>query len=161
VSNAYSIEEVLVQIRELLRLGMSEQAEAVCRILLQQAPHLAIGWFLLGRMTLQRGSLTEAEAALRQAIALDREQAIYFADLSVALYLQERPAEAENYARRAIALEPAGAVHWLSLGNALQRQGRFEDAAVAYRECVARDSNQAAAWNNVGRGICSPFALRL
>ena len=150
MKQALPVNEVLGQIQELLRLGMAEQAEEICRALVQQVPQLGIGWFLLGRMTLQRGMIAEAEAALRNAIALEGEQAIYFADLSVALYFLDRPAEAEAAARRAIALEPSAALSWLSLGNALQRQGRLDETVQAYQQCVARDASLAAAWNNLG-----------
>ena len=130
--------------------GSNRQKKSACA-LVQQVPQLAIGWFLLGRMTLQRGSFAEAEAALRNAIALEGDQAIYFADWSVVAVLSGAACGSGSQRRgRAIALEPTAALSWLSLGNAIQMQGRLEDAVKAYEACLARDASLAAAWNNLG-----------
>jgi tetratricopeptide (TPR) repeat protein len=98
----------------------------------------------------------EAEAAFRQAIALDPKDVRSWSRLGDLLqdHLQ-RFDEAETAYREAIVLDPKYAAPWYGLGwvftNYLQR---FEEAETAFREAIARDPKNAWPWNGLGNLYC-------
>jgi tetratricopeptide (TPR) repeat protein len=95
---------------------------------------------------------TEAEAAWREAITLDEEDATPWNNLGN--LLQDhlcRYVEAEVAYRQAIALDEKLAYPWNGLGNLLQDHlGRYAEAEVAYRQAIALDEKYAAPWNGLG-----------
>ena len=103
-----------------------------------------------GAALLRAGRPQEAEAMLREAIAIAPGVASLWNNLSIALHLQRRGPEAEACARRATQLDPNTAANWVNLGNALYGQRRWDAAADAYRAGLARDPSDAAAWSNLG-----------
>jgi len=98
-----------------LRLGNGEAALAHAREVTTAAPEFALGWTQLGLIQRQRGALTEAIAAYRQAIALAPDHAETHQNLAAACLLAGDIAGARHGFRRAIAL--------------LSAQGRQPEAA--------------------------------
>ena len=98
------------------------------------------------------GRYEEAEAAYRQAIALDEKYASPWNGLGN--LLQDRLGryeEAEAAYRQAIALDEKYARPWNGLGNLLQDHlGRYEEAEAAYRQAIALDEKDAYPWNGLG-----------
>ncbi|MDP1893704.1 MAG: tetratricopeptide repeat protein [Hydrogenophaga sp.] len=94
----------------------------------------------------------EAEAAYRQAIALDEKNAAPWSNLGS--LLQDhlgRYTEAEAAYRQAIALDEKDAKPWNWLGHLLQDHlGRYAEAEAAYRQAIALDEKDATPWNNLG-----------
>lgn len=98
------------------------------------------------------GRPQEAEAAYRQAIALDPKYARSWNDLGdlLADYLG-RFQEAETAYHQAIALAPKDASPWNDLGILLTRHlGRQHEAENAYRQAIALAPKDALPWNNLG-----------
>ncbi|MDO9203656.1 MAG: tetratricopeptide repeat protein, partial [Hydrogenophaga sp.] len=99
------------------------------------------------------GRYTEAEAAYRQAIALDEKDAKPWNWLGH--LLQDhlgRYAEAEAAYRQAIALDEKDATPWNNLGNLLQDHlGRYAEAEAAYRQAIALDEKDAYPVANLSR----------
>jgi tetratricopeptide (TPR) repeat protein len=62
----------------LRQTGQHEQAEALCRQLLQTSPNCAPAWHLLGLISSDAGNLTAAIAMLDKATALDTTQPAYY-----------------------------------------------------------------------------------
>ncbi|MDB6139536.1 MAG: hypothetical protein JWO94_2608, partial [Verrucomicrobiaceae bacterium] len=89
--------------------------------------------------------LSEAEAAYRQAIALNPKDASPWNNLGN--LLSDDPArvsEAETAYRRAIELDPKYANPWNNLGNLLSDDpARTAEAEAAYRHAIALDSKDA------------------
>src|SRR5437868_9142231 len=85
MKDGLNISDELLRIQALMRSGEVVAAEQACQTLVQSAASEPRGWFLLGRLQLQRGDARGAEVSLRQAVVLDAGQALYWADLSVAL----------------------------------------------------------------------------
>ena len=94
----------------------------------------------------------EAEAAYRQAIALDEKCASPWNGLGN--LLKDRLAryeEAEVAYRKAIALDEKYAYPWYSLGNLLKDHlGRYEESEAAYRQAIALEEKLAYPWNGLG-----------
>jgi len=95
----------------------------------------------------------EAEAAYRQAIALDEKNAHLWNNLGNLLKDHlGRYAEAEVAYRQAISLDEKDAITWTNLGNLLQNHlGRYDEAEAAYRQAIALDEKNALPWINLGK----------
>ena len=114
--------------------------------------------YILGNALAHRGNHAEAVAAFREAIALDREQALYFTSLGIALWRLDRFDEAIAAFEDALKLSPADAQALNGLGLALLGAGRPAEAlAVLLRACGADRtapeprSNRAVALWRAGR----------
>ncbi|HEX9669007.1 MAG TPA: tetratricopeptide repeat protein, partial [Thermoanaerobaculia bacterium] len=118
--------------------GRVEEAVALYRKLLDEAPS-ALVWTNLGNAEAARKQPALAEAAYRQALALDPGSGDALNNLAWLLLAQEgREEEAEELARRALAA--GGADRHLpldTLARALQAQGRCAEAADAFAEAAA------------------------
>src|SRR5215210_1492622 len=93
----------LSHIQALMTVGRFDGALQLCQELVKRAPGEAEAWFHLGSIYLVQ-DLSSAETALRQAIDLSPDNALYWTNLSLALVGLGKAAEAEQSARRAIAL---------------------------------------------------------
>jgi predicted O-linked N-acetylglucosamine transferase (SPINDLY family) len=80
-----------------------------------------------------QGRLPEAEAQLRQALALCPGHAEAHNNLGLVLQEQQRAAEAQACYRTAIALQPDDALAHHNLGNVLQHEGQLEAAVACYQ----------------------------
>jgi Flp pilus assembly protein TadD len=112
--------------------------------------------YILGTALANRGSHAEAAAAFREAIALDRAQALYHASLGVALWRLGHFDDAVAAFQEAIALAPAEAQALNGLGLALLGAGRTAEALkVLLRACSAdpdapqpRSNRAVALWRS-------------
>lgn len=110
----------------------------------------------LGVLWRSAGEPARAEAAYRQAIALDPGFAAASYNLGNLLLDAARPAEAEPAFRAAIASRATYGEAWNGLGLALQRLGSPRPAAEAFAAAVRLAPNWAEAHVNLGVGL---FAL--
>jgi len=102
-------------------------------------------------ITLQElGRLEEAEASLRQAIALKPDFPEAHNNLGNTLRDFGRLEDAEASYREAIALKSDYAYAHSNLGNTLQELGRLEEAEASYRKAIALEPDYAEAYNNLG-----------
>ena len=139
-------DEWCLKAQELAQVAQPGDAELACRR----------AWLLQERL----GRYEEAEAAYRQAIALDETYARPWNGLGN--LLQDhlgRYEEAEAAYRQAIALDEKNARPWRNLGHLLQDHlGRYEEAEAAYRQAIVLDekaiyskANLARLWWRQGR----------
>jgi tetratricopeptide (TPR) repeat protein len=115
------------------------------------APDPTLGAFfarahtLLAEVRLQRGRLSEAEAHLERALALDpRFQRAHIVRASLAL-ARRAPAEAIAALTRAAELGPPTAAFYILLGLATEQQGDTDAALDAYARALALDPHALAA----------------
>jgi len=104
---------------------------------------------MLGVAHLQKAELAEAEARIRQALALE-ERAVFLANLGNVLKYRGQPGEAEAAFRRALALDPEDAAAHNNFGIFLKDNRRPDEAEAAYRCALALRPDYAEALNNLG-----------
>ncbi len=123
----------------------------------------------LGELLARRGYLTQAEQALREAIALEPDRAALHADLASAIMAgvsgedleapgapgtqEEREAAARGALaelREAAKLDPNLTHVFTRIGALYQALDQQEDARLAYEEAIARDPGDAEAHNALG-----------
>jgi tetratricopeptide (TPR) repeat protein len=90
-----------------------------------------------------------AEAAYRQALAIDPDLADAHLNLGRLLHESGNPAAAETHYREALAIDPDDALAAYNLGVALQDQQRPRDAADAYEQALGLDPTLADAHFNL------------
>lgn len=116
------------------------KADAALDLILRALPHIGhrpqphnnLG---LAYMALRR--LPPAEAAFRQALAVDPHYPDANANLAAVLMESERYGEAEAACRQALNANPDHIDALIRLGDALEGQGRLEDALAAWRRSLA------------------------
>jgi tetratricopeptide (TPR) repeat protein len=106
--------------------------------------HLALALERLGR-------LEEAEAAYRDSLKLQPDNAQTHYNRGVLLQALERETEAEKAYRRAVELDPKLEVAHCNLALALERQEKYAEAADAYRRATDLDPEDALAHYGLGR----------
>jgi tetratricopeptide (TPR) repeat protein len=108
------------------------------------------------------GDLGKAVSQLRQAVRIDSQYAVAWAELAQALtvlplYADGDPAvlqpEALRAAQRAIGLDSTLAAAHAALGNLLNAQWRYPEGLASLRKAVALDSNYASAHQWLGENL--------
>jgi len=127
-----------------------EKAADLIKLGTKLAPRSATFSNNLGNLLADLKRPAEAEAAYRQAIALDPNDAAAYSNLGNLLGDLNRPAEAEEMYRQAIALDPNLAQAYSNLGTLLRKLERPAEAEAAYRQAIAKDPNYAKAYSNLG-----------
>jgi TolB-like protein/tRNA A-37 threonylcarbamoyl transferase component Bud32/Tfp pilus assembly protein PilF len=108
------------------------------------------------------GDLTKAVSLLREAVAVDSQYAVAWAELAQALtvlplYGKGDPAvlqpEAQRAAQRAIAIDSTLPAAHAALGNLLNSQWRYQEGLAALRKAVALDTAYAPAQQWLGENL--------
>jgi tetratricopeptide (TPR) repeat protein len=107
----------------------------------------------MGIMFTELDRLEEAEASLRQAIALKSDFAEAHSHLGITLQELGRLEEAEASFKQAIALEPDYANAHYNLGVTLKELGRLDEAEVSYTQAIALKPDFVEAYSNLGNTL--------
>jgi tetratricopeptide (TPR) repeat protein len=132
------------------RADEREQAERLCRQILQEEPGHAEALNLLGVLAHQGGKHETAIGWLRQAIAADPTNAGYHYNLGVAQQVLGRLDDAMAGYRQTLRLQPAHAEAHNNLGYALAQQKQTDEAAAHYRQAVNLKPDYFEAYQNLG-----------
>jgi tetratricopeptide (TPR) repeat protein len=130
--------------------GNLEQAESICRGILEAEPDNAEAYHLLGLVFYRLGDYRKALKNVRKAVRLDESNADAFFDLGNILQEEGQTAKAITNYRKAVKLNPAYAEAYNNMGIALQDNMQLEKAMKYYREALRADPNYAEAYNNLG-----------
>lgn len=96
------------------------------------------------------GAFSDAEAACREHLKKNPEDAAGWRVLGVAIAKQNREEEAIPCFLKAVELDPARAEHYFNLGTALMSLKRYDDALAAYEKALVRDPTNVGAICNSG-----------
>ncbi len=100
---------------------------------------------------LAQSRFSEAEVALRQALAHDARQPTLLVAYAGVLMRLYRYADAETAARRALAVQPRDPAACSVLGEALLEQDRAGDAEQAFREALQHRPDSVDAYRRLGQ----------
>jgi len=106
-----------------------------------------------GRVSQQKGKLSDAERAYKKAIKVNRDFIEAHNDLGNVLLVRGRYKEAFNSFRKALTLRPNHPLLLTNLGNALQLQGEIEQATDWFNRAIKQDPNFTGAHNNLGNAL--------
>jgi len=106
-----------------------------------------------GVIAAERGRVREGLALIREAIALDGQNAEAHAQLGRWLSRLHRGAEAVAVAERALGLDPTDAVTLDTIGVVLSRAGQHERAVECFERAVGADTRRASLHFNLGSSL--------
>jgi tetratricopeptide (TPR) repeat protein len=145
-----SIGEALIQAYRHWDAGQADQAEQLCRRVLQEWPGQGDALHLLGLMAHAWGNPDLAIEYLQQACAAPRAPARYHSNLCEMLRQRGRLAEAETAGRRAVTADVAIGEGWNNLGIVLQESGKLEESQACLERAVALQPQSHQAQGNLG-----------
>ena len=102
---------------------------------------------------IELGRLDEAEASLKQAIALNPDYAEAYNNLGVTLKELGRLDESIDSYKKALSIMPEYAEAHYNLSATLKKLGRLEEAEANLRQAIALKSDYADAYNNLGNTL--------
>ncbi len=135
------------------RAGRQDEAEAICRAVLQAQPANGDALFLLAGVSQARGRHDGAIDLLRRAIAIDPRRTEYHGNLGAVLGRLGRLDEAIACFRRVLALDARSVPGHIALGNALQAKGDIAGAVASFRQACAVKPDDAISHFNLGCGL--------
>lgn len=101
----------------------------------------------------QAGKTEDAEALLRQAIALDPKYSVAYYDLGTVLMHERKYADAEATFQKGTVADPKSPRLFMALGTALVLESKFADAVAPLREALRLQPDQADAELQLGAAL--------
>ncbi len=147
---AVTVPKALEAAGKLYTSGRLDQAEVVCRQILESRPNQPDAHNLLGVVLNARGDAKDGVAAIKRAIKLSPNEARYYANLGEIERQRGKLAEAKVALEQAIRLNPQAAQAYSNLGIVHFDEKEFEEAAAKYEKAIALQPNFPEAHNNLG-----------
>jgi Flp pilus assembly protein TadD len=129
--------------------GRLQEAESVCRRLVESDSANAAALHLLGVLAHQSGR-PEAVELISRAVALEPRNAEYHYNLGVALQRRGQHGQAAASYRQALGLQPHRSEAHNNLGQVLLLQGRLDDALACLEQALRLRPDYAEAYHNRG-----------
>jgi len=139
----------LVRALGLIRAGRRDEAEALCRTRLEQAPEDVDALQLLGVIAGMSGNFANARQLLERANELRPRHPDILDNLAMACRENGDPAAAAMHSRAAVTAAPSRTASWYGLALAQRRLGEWHDAMESYRRVTSLDPKHADAWANL------------
>jgi Flp pilus assembly protein TadD len=116
----------------------------------EERPDNAWGFYMLGLSSWKGGDPDRAEAAFRQALALDSMHVKSYLNLSRVLLEQGRPDSAQTYLETLLGIDDSLGEVYRLVGRVHEAKGEPDDAVTAYHKALALDSSDVWSMNNLG-----------
>jgi len=130
--------------------GNLQQAEAVCRQILDNKPDNSDAWHLLGMIALRGGRNDIAIQHISKAIQMNPNNHSFYHDLGLSLMINGAQDEAIRNFSKTLELKPDHAGAHFQTCFILQQQNRLEEAAKSYEQAIMFQPNNAEVHNNMG-----------
>lgn len=145
--------KALAQAAECLRDGRFDDAERICRQVIQGNPDNVSALRLLGKLAARTKRTGEAERFLRKALDIAPDFTGAIVDLAKVLQDGDRYEEAIGFYRKAIEMEPENARLHDQLGYALAPAAQTYEAIEAHQRATELDPKLAGAWLGLGHTL--------
>jgi protein O-GlcNAc transferase len=126
------------------------EAARICHKILSGNPGFGEAWHLLGLLALDQGDHSQAVDHLKQAIAVEPDQALHYNNLGVVLNEAGFYTRAADYLQQALEISPDLHDARCNLGLSLFHQSQLDRAATCFEKIVAILPNHKAALANLG-----------
>jgi tetratricopeptide (TPR) repeat protein len=138
---------------KLANAGRLEQAEKLCRQILEKRPNVADAHNILGVVLHRKGQTEEAVASVRRAIKLFAGAPNYYSNLGEMERTRGNLDVAATALARAVKLNPNSAQAYNNLGIVHYDKREFAKAEEAYRKAIDLEDNYPEAHNNLGNAV--------
>lgn len=133
--------------------GRLNEAEAVCRSILQHTPNHADALHLLGATLYQLGRYLDSAQAFSRCVELNPDDEFAWNDLGAALYTAGQYPDAIRAFRKALGIQPNFQEAVTNLAEGLRVTGEYAQAASILWDVVAADPNCVDALNTLGASL--------
>lgn len=148
-----SLDRAIAQAGRQFSAGRLDQAEKICRQVLETRPKSADAHNILGAVLFRRGLIEEAITEVREAIRINGKIASYHANLGEMERKAGHLEAAERALTKAVRLDPNSGQAHNNLGIVYFDQREFEKAVIAYRRALEISGRYAEAHNNLGNAL--------
>lgn len=138
---------------ELLNQGYLEQAETICRQILNHKSDDADALQILGVLAWRHGHVQDAFDFITQSLQIGPNQPIVHSNLSALMLDRKMFAEALEHSDQAILLQPNLAAAHYNRGSALLGLQRPSEALQSFDQVLVLQPNHAKALNNRGNAL--------
>ncbi len=133
-----------------LQAGRFDEAEDICRKILELQPEEANCLHLMGLVAFRRGQPERAVELLRQALIYKPGDAEAHAQLGAALHNSGDVEQARAHLEKSLELDPRQPETHRNLGTILRLQGQLDEAAKHHRQAIALDPGYLDAHSALG-----------
>lgn len=134
----------------LIEAGKIEEAETLCRQVVDAEPHHARAWHVLGFAALQKGQRDAALKTLERSFELGNDNPLMFMHLGIARAAHQDFAGSVNAFEQAVQGEPRLAPAHYNMALSLKRLDRLAEAEAALRKTLELTPENADAWCELG-----------
>jgi tetratricopeptide (TPR) repeat protein len=138
---------------QLYSRGQYDQAERVCRQIIEARPGNADAHNILGVTLAAAGKREDGVAELRRAVKLNAQAPSFHANLGEILRQAGKIDEAAEALGRAVELDPNNGQALNNFGIIHYERQKFADAVDYYRKALTLNPNMAEALNNLGNAL--------
>src|SRR4051794_9700246 len=139
--------------------GRLDEAEKLCRSVLQRHPRHAAALYLLGLVAAATGKPARAVDLLQRSIKLNPDFAPAYCNLGIALAALKRPKEALARLDAALARQPDLADAWYNRGIVLKDLGQLAGSVESFTRALALRPDDVESLNNRGLVLASTGQL--
>ena len=132
------------------KAGRLQEAEKLCRQVLQKNPGHVDALRLLGLIAAAAGDMEDAEHLLRQSLEYAPDHVSAMFELGQVLREMDRPEDAIEVYRELLAQQPDNPKAHYRLAGVLAPAAMTAEAAAAYRRCLELAPQHAGAWLGLG-----------
>jgi predicted O-linked N-acetylglucosamine transferase (SPINDLY family) len=147
-----TVDAELSRAEALYRSGQLEEADALCREILDTVPAHSGATHLRGVVAYQRGEYGAATELIMDAIGRDPQPDYYFS-LGNVMAANNRPAAAAECFRLAIQLRPDYPDAYNNLGIAQRAQKQYHDAVQSFCKVLELQPDNGRAYNNLANTL--------
>ena len=117
---------------------------------LKTAPDHAEGWYVLGKVYLEKNEFSKAVSALEKAADFNPDKGDIYFRLGIAYRLEKNLDKSIANFRKACQLLPDEPDYWHRLGNVLKTNGQLDEAVKAWKQSIAVDKQNPETFYNLG-----------
>jgi Flp pilus assembly protein TadD len=125
----------------------------------ESRPTNAWGFYMLGLSSWKAGDLTNAEAALREALAIDATHVKSYLNLSRVLLEEGQPDSAIVTLEVVLRIDDSLGEAYRLIGRAHDIKGERDEAVTAYHQALVLDSTDVWSLNNLGLSLIQQGAF--
>jgi tetratricopeptide (TPR) repeat protein len=148
-----NIDKEIQSVIEHCQTGNLEQAEYICKKVLEEHPDNVDALHFLGIICYQRGHHDRAIRNIKKALEIDPEFADAYNNLGNIFQEKKQLDEAICCYEAALRIDPNQAKTHYNLGIALQDEGRIDEAIDCYRKALELDLRKPGIYNNLGLAL--------
>ncbi len=146
-------QQAIEQAVKLTGSGNLQQAENLCRRILQIQPDFHPAYFQLGILAIQVGKFSVAANMMTQALQYDQTNPDYHRAIGEIFRRLGQLKKAMNHGQQATKLAPQGAENFYNLGLAFSDAGLLQEAVEAYKSALKINPSHGFAANNMGTAL--------